>query len=326
MTIDYEGFIIPVDSNKQDTLNYYANSQIYYKMEDINSDNFNKNKSKIKNVKKIRSKNNCWICEGWREHHFSIKKDLHKFVGEDEEEEQVLLHLSFENYRPVKIQKNQLTNDYEIYRMCPPGDTYYYYTVDGEIASNFRRNTSYIPTFDVIKSLMEEKSIYSDKDEKEEKEEKEEKGEKKNKEEKEKIKSETRTTNFGGTLTRFNSMTFLSTKNKVTATSTITNYRGETLIIPAKALCKYSTDFNRQVINEGYYSQLSYCKPRPKLEVQQLIRPPTPWSFPISLWASYYNYAYEPESEVNLAFNIYYYRNYSMRYSIMTLVGARRVT
>ncbi len=261
MIIDELGFITPIETNKFNSINFLANNQIYYKMEDkpnksndIYSYNFNQTMTKINNVKKIRSKNNCWICEGWREHHFSVKRDLHKFISD--EDENVVLHLSFENYKPNEVLKNEITRDFDTYRMCPPEETTFYYSLNNEIALNNRRNAS-LPSFDVIKTMMdnqEDKNDYS-------------------------------TLNS----TKFNSSGLFG-KNS-----------GQIVNIPSKAICRYYHEFNKNVINVDYFTQLMYCKPRPRKDTEIIIRPKTPWSFPVSIWATHYDYNYEDETEVNIA-------------------------
>ena len=274
MTIDELGFITPIETNKLNSVNYFANSQIYYKMEDSRvdrSENFNQTqRTNINNnVKKIRSKNNCWICEGWKEHHFSIKRDLHKFLSGEEEE--VCIHFSFEGYKPVEIKKNEDSGDFEIYRMCPPGESNYYYTINKEYATNNRRGAgSVIPNFSTLMNFMKEKGDdISD-------------------------PSETggfkgfgsnSTTNLNNANSTFNTAARRATMATFNKT-TITVSDGSNLDIPNKAICKYFHDYNKNVINEDYFSQVQYCRPRPSDDLDIHIRPVTPWSFPSSIWSS----------------------------------------
>ena len=149
MTIDQQGFIHPIpEQNFQNKETHFANSQIYYRLDT----DPNIIKSKVSTVKKIRSKNNCWICEGWREHHFSLKKDLRKFISEEDKE--VNLHLNFEDYKACELNKDTSKMDFEIYRMCPPGDILFYYTINNDVASNHGKNI-FIPNEDLYYSYKE---------------------------------------------------------------------------------------------------------------------------------------------------------------------------
>lgn len=130
MTIDSLGFIFPLEKTKYDSA-HYANSQIYYKIDNDHP----LIKTNILNVRKIRAKNNCWICEGWREIKFSYKPIHQEHINSYK----VKLHLSFEEYKPTDM---NLTQDIFVsYRMCPPGEYYYYYTVNGEPVENYGSST-----------------------------------------------------------------------------------------------------------------------------------------------------------------------------------------
>ena len=62
MYIDELGFIYAYEKNQYEQ-NHFASSQIFYRIDNENP----LIKSNIINVKKIRGKNHCWICEGWNE-------------------------------------------------------------------------------------------------------------------------------------------------------------------------------------------------------------------------------------------------------------------
>lgn len=126
MTIDSLGFITAVQKENHDK-SHYANSQVYYKIDNEHP----LIKSNILNVRKIRAKNSCWICEGWREIKFSYKP----INQEEAANYKVKLHLSFEEYKPTDMLLNQ--DVFVNYRMCPPGEYYYYYTVNGEPVENY---------------------------------------------------------------------------------------------------------------------------------------------------------------------------------------------
>lgn len=81
---------------------------------------------------KINMNYNCWICEGWTQVSFKFdpycsnnppKKEL-------DEEDNVLIHFSFDEYKPDKMSMNK-DGTFWIIRMVPPIDFNYYFTVNG---------------------------------------------------------------------------------------------------------------------------------------------------------------------------------------------------
>ena len=124
MTIDELGFIYPLKKDaKLDK--FCANSQIYYK---IDREHFIK--TKINNIRKIRAKNNCWICEGWKEIEFTyrLSDDIKRNLKGPPE---VKIHLGFENWKPHEM---IFRYDHWIcYRMCPPGEIFYFFSINTEI-------------------------------------------------------------------------------------------------------------------------------------------------------------------------------------------------
>ena len=129
MVIDELGFIHPLKKSVKEE-NFYANSQIYYNISQDNANNFKTNNDKIR---KIRSKNNCWICEGWREIQFmyrpeeSIKNNLDKHI--------IKLHLNFENWKPYHCSLKD--GIFKCVRMCPPGEIFYFFSVDKILVENY---------------------------------------------------------------------------------------------------------------------------------------------------------------------------------------------
>lgn len=123
ISIDENGFLHAMKKTEKHD-NYYAHSQIYYGIDNDKGGNITKtNNDKIR---KIRAKNNCWICEGWREIPFiyrpdkSMRNNLDKYI--------IRLHLSFENWKAYDtILKDGI---FKSIRMCPPGEIYYFFTVD----------------------------------------------------------------------------------------------------------------------------------------------------------------------------------------------------
>ena len=72
MIIDELGFIFALDPSKRE-VDYYASAQITYDTLLENDKNLignNLQKTKINDLKKIRGKNNCWICGNWKETEF----------------------------------------------------------------------------------------------------------------------------------------------------------------------------------------------------------------------------------------------------------------
>jgi hypothetical protein len=131
--IDELGFMNSLDKNNIDKISHYANSQIYYRIDEEHS----LIKTNILNVRRIRGKNHCWICEGWREIKFNYKPNRH--YG-DKNNLTVKLHLNFENY---KAYDTMLHDDQFIcYRMCPPGELLFYFSVNGVPADNLSQQFS----------------------------------------------------------------------------------------------------------------------------------------------------------------------------------------
>lgn len=60
---------------------------------------------------------NCWICNGWVEIRFKIEDGCSSFFTGDP----VFLHLDFENYRPMYMDKDpEDPSSFVLNRMCPP--------------------------------------------------------------------------------------------------------------------------------------------------------------------------------------------------------------
>ena len=121
MWVDELGFVYPIEKSKYKQ-NHFAQSQIFYRIT-------NKHplaSSNIINVQKIRSKNNCWICEGWREIKFHYKPN--KYEG-NLEQAYVHLHLNFENYKPYQLSFDE--DSFVCHRMCPSGNLTFFLTMNG---------------------------------------------------------------------------------------------------------------------------------------------------------------------------------------------------
>ena len=283
MEINCLGFINPkekINRNKK----YFALSHIYYGM---NKD-YNLRKTNVDLVRKIRGKNNCWICEGFREVEF-------EFIPEepisDPNNHLVKLHLDFDGYRPFDMFYNG--NKYQIIRMCPPGEVHYFFTVDtipvkkeGESSKNkfieIHNKADFI-TYEFESDYMEElnnikeKLLYQKRKEEEEKE----KGAGQNENVTQKEEN----------------------KEKPPKKFDLTQISNNKIVITVDTISKIQVKLNKNVINEDYRKAISFSEPRPEKIINKFIKPRTPWSFPISIWA-YYDYDYDdvPESYLDKCF------------------------
>ena len=136
MYTDGFGFIYPVNKSeyKQD---HYANSQIFYRI----SDDHPLISSNIIKIKKLRSKNNCWICEGWREIIFNYKPN--NII--EEKNDNIKIYLNFENYRNINLNElyymendiNENDSIFKCCRVCPPGELYFFLSRNGIPLTNY---------------------------------------------------------------------------------------------------------------------------------------------------------------------------------------------
>ena len=266
------GFLSPVEKIKNNK--YFSESQIYYGM----NQNYELRKTGIEKVRKIRGKNNCWICEGYREIKFEY---IPKEPIEDPNNHLVKLHLNFDDYKPFDMICNG--SSFQIVRMCPPGEINYFFTVDTipvkEQASSGNNNFEKIPyeseyikyTFesDYMEELnnIREKLLYQKRKEQEDKEENEE----------ENIEKE-------------NNNEITDIKNA------ITKLPKDKITIVVDTISKLHVKMNHNVINENLTKNILFSVPRPERIINKFVKPRTPWSFPISIWA-YYGYEYEGDSE-----------------------------
>ena len=124
MYIDELGFIHAIDKVNYEN-NYFAYSQIFYRIDNEHP----LIKSNILNVKKIRGKNNCWICEGWREKYFEYYiDDEYKNIPCPylDEINKCHIHFNFENFKSFEMNYSEENKKYFCYRMCPPGYLIYF--------------------------------------------------------------------------------------------------------------------------------------------------------------------------------------------------------
>ena len=276
MEINCLGFISPLEEIKNER--YFSESQIYY---GLNRD-YALRKTSIEKVRKIRGKNNCWICEGFREVKF-------EFIPEEPimepNDHLVKIHLSFDDYRPFDM--ICYGSSFKIVRMCPPGDIYYFFTVDSipvkkeattgtNIFEKIKCEAEYIKyTFenDYMEELnnIREKLLYQkkqsnqvlelDSEDFEEEDEEEDDDDNNNKDTKSLMKLK---------------------KNKIT--------------IIVDTISKIHVKFNQTVVNENLSKNIFFSEPRPEKIINKFVKPRTPWTFPISIWA-YYGYEYEGNTE-----------------------------
>ena len=82
---------------------------------------------------------------------------------------------------------------------------------------------------------------------------------------------------------------------------------------------------NKNVINEDYRKTISFSEPRPEKIINKFVKPRTPWSYPISIWA-FYDYEYDdvPESYIDKCFEFdfnrcQFYKEFKDEESLNTL-------
>ena len=292
MEINCLGFITPKDKEKKNfERKYFAYSHINYPM---NRD-YDLRKTKIEPIRKIRGRNNCWICQGFREVQF-------EYVPEepiaDPSNHLVKLHLDFDDYKPFDMIYNG--NKYQIIRMCPPGEVKYFFTVDTKPVKKegpkginkffeIKNKHEYI-NFSFDNEYMEElnniraKLLYEQEDE----EDSEELNNDKNHDK----KNDDINNNIETTVEEKNDN--LNTENQ--KLFNITMLPEKDISIEVNTICKVTVKVNKNVINEEYRKTITFCEPRPEKIINKFIKPRTPWIFPNSIWA-YYDYEYNDVSE-----------------------------
>ena len=150
MRVDELGFVFPVDKNeyKED---HFANSQIFYRI----GHDHPLIKTNILNVQKLRGKNNCWICEGWKEVKFQYKPHINEG---NMSSSVVKLYLSFEGFKPFDTTYKR--EGFVCYRMCPPGILNYYLTLNDIPVDNYGSNK----TTELKEAIIHTQSINEDDD------------------------------------------------------------------------------------------------------------------------------------------------------------------
>ena len=70
----------------------------------------------------------CWICEGWKEIRFHVKK----ISSLQHIEDPVFIHFEFDDWEPGLLTLQEGAKDtWECYRRIPPGQHRYFYSVVG---------------------------------------------------------------------------------------------------------------------------------------------------------------------------------------------------
>lgn len=88
----------------------------------------------VKNKKalELASNSNCWICEGWTEHHFKYIPGRSDDKPDHDIYKPIKLHLEIDHYKgDLMMQTDTSELQYEVYRMLPPGPHRYFYSNDG---------------------------------------------------------------------------------------------------------------------------------------------------------------------------------------------------
>ena len=258
MKIDPLGFIHPIQK-EQKSKNFYSKTQIAYDYENLKD----MPKLLLSPMNKIRGRNNCWICECWKEVEFildlKIKDIKPKYYV-------VKIHLDFENYEPSDmIYKKKC---FKLIRMCPPGRITFFFTVDGNPVLNcydeydykikefekpikYTYNEEYIEQYNNIKSLQLNSM-----------------GQNENKNH----------INFGDLVSIQEDVR--DEENKLISKTIYINNYGIRNVTP-----------NCNVITHDYQSTLKYSTPRPE-NASSRVANQVPWSFSDSIWSNC-NYNFE---------------------------------
>ena len=91
--------------------------------------------------------------------------------------------------------------------------------------------------------------------------------------------------------------------NKTESAFNITMLPKKDISIEVNIISKITVKVNKLVINDEYRKMINFCEPRPEKIVNKFIKPRTPWTYPVSIWA-YYDYEYDdvPESYLDKCF------------------------
>ena len=284
MYIDALGFLHPLDLDDQTNHKYYSNLHLNYDF----SYKYEMRKTKIDNVRKLRSLNHCWICDCYREIEFVFIPNEPII---DHQNHIVKIHLDFDNYKPFDM--FCLGNKFQIVRMCPPGEIKYFFTIDtipveneglgGNNDINLLSNENYFQyTFD--NEYMEELNNIRAKLSFEKRQERE------------KLEKELEEKGEDPELILNNESENESSEKTKNEKIIYTEPNNNKITVTIKAISKKIVRENHNVISENYIKMTRFTEPRPLRIINKFIKPRTPWTFPVSIWA-YYDYEFEGESE-----------------------------
>ena len=278
MEINELGFITPIEKTSKNK-NFFSESQITYNLDK----KYNLRKTCIDSIRKIRGKNKCWICDGFREVEFEY---IPETPIENPNTHVVKIHLSFDDYKPFDMIYNE--GKYHMARMCPPGEINYFFTIDTKpikAEGNFGTNK-----FHKIENCLELIKYTFDDEYMEEVNN-----------QREKLKYEIIQSNKNTTEASNNNLEDLSkTQNvekiKIAPIGIFSLDTSQKISINVDTVCKMNIKFNKKVIDDGYRKLIKFSEPRPEKIIDKFIKPRTPWSFPSSIWA-YYGYDYNGVSD-----------------------------
>ena len=278
MEINELGFITPIEKASKDK-NYFPESQITYNLDK----QYNLRKTCIDSIRKIRGKNKCWICDGFREVEFEY---IPETPIENPNNHIVKIHLSFDDYKPFDMIYNE--GKYHMARMCPPGEIDYFFTIDTKPIK--AEGKFGINKFQKIENCLELIKYTFDDEYMEEVNN-----------QREKLKYEIIQSNKNSTETSNNNTVDLNKtqtaeKIKIAPKGVFSLDTSQKITIDVDTVCKMNIKFNKKVIDDGYRKLIKFSEPRPEKIIDKFIKPRTPWSFPSSIWA-YYGYDYNGVSE-----------------------------
>ena len=285
MEINSLGFINPLEKNSKNN-KFFSESQISYGI----GEKYKLRKTTIDSIRKIRSKNNCWICDGYREIEFEY---IPEKPIEDPNNHLVKLHLSFDNYKSFDMIYND--GKYHMARMCPPGEIFYFFTIDTELIKKEAKEGKNV--FKKIGNSADFINYTFDKEYMDEL-----------KNAKEKLTYEIRRASMVGNNSSNTNLIDLSKlpttdKTKRKRKSIVLLNTAQNISITVDTLCKMNIKYNNKVIDENYRKFFKFSVPRPEKIINRFIKPRTPWSFPVSIWAHYgYDYDGITNSYLNQCF------------------------
>lgn len=83
----------------------------------------------------LKATSNCWICEGWSQVLFKFNPydividENRRLSDEMDENTLVYIHLSSDNKEADLMEKDELTGEFSLLRMVPPGKVNYYFSI-----------------------------------------------------------------------------------------------------------------------------------------------------------------------------------------------------